>query len=491
MFSKKKKPKKLYPENNPNPNSSISPTSDFIMPSIVNWSGNSSKDMSPLFPPPPKTPSPTSKYPSIIPTTPDTVYPWIPSTIPSIPNTHSIDHPLPLPKTNKRTREENNDDQSSSKIPRIESNSPPIYPSEQPPQISLSDISSTVLEKDLEDIDDIINRPSPPSSPKPIDINNLEAYVNLANITTEDWLDIESFIQPTPPPSLADITFSAPPTLDDLIFLDNPPPPIPIDKSKSVYKTIFNTGEKADLSSTPLIIPPIDTIYPSIPNPSTPPPPVLSPEKLDTLNASAPSTEMCSASMLESLKPRYKSKKGEKAPKKPTTAKSYTEDKTSNLTSNQLFDLLVYLSNCARDRVFLNKNIFLNIPNIQPLLDKYNSTILPMIEYNPNKYQTISLSHMKTAYRQVGTFLKQTYISIYPAEKILGLIDSNPESLNCIWILEYEEELRHQLQKIKNKISIFRSKPATKPATVQKRVLEMSALISALRIEFKKIYNLE
>ncbi|MDK2802673.1 MAG: hypothetical protein KFW09_04775 [Oscillospiraceae bacterium] len=505
MFPKKKTSKQnhLPPPKTPSVTNTTLSEDDFIMPSVVNWTGHSL-----ISDPPPKTPSPTILSPTRFPTTPDTSYPQTPSPMPAIPKTPSIDYPPPFTKSNKRTREENTD-QSTSKIPRMGIMPPPVYFSATASKISLDDITSPVLDQTWEDIDDIINKPSPS---KPVDLNDLDSYANLAPIQDQDWADIESFIQPIPnpqnilentlakapppPPSLSDMMFSNPPTLDDVIFPDSEPPPIPSSSSTFIYKTVFTGRELVDLSLVPLIIPPSDNIYPSAsknpPSPPPPhPPPILSPEELAALNASAASTEMSSASLLESLKPRHKSKKGEKSSKKTTTTTNYPEDTTTNLTSSQLFNLLVYLSNCARDRLFLDKNIFLNIPNIGNLLDAYNKTILSMKDYNPTNYQTITTSHMKTSYRNIGTFLKQTYISIYPAKEILELIESNDESLNCIWILEHEEGLRDQLQKIKYKVSNFKSKSATRIKTVEKRVAEMVGLIAIVKIEFKKIYNLE
>ncbi len=497
--NKKSKQKNLTDISIPKVTSAPLNEEDFIMPSVVNWTGHSL-----ISDPPPKTPSPTTLSPKKFPITPDTPYPQTPSPMPPIPKTPSIEQSPQFPKSNKRTIEQT-EYSPSNKIPRMSTTTQPsAYPSTSAAtsKISLNDIAFPSVEQDWQDIEDIINKPS---TPKPIDLDNLESYANLAPIQDEDWEDIQSFMQTisnlqetpeniipkTPPPPPPDMMFSDPPTLDDIIFPASKPPPISSDSSTFVYKTVFSGKELVDLSLTPLIVPPSDDSHPSTSKPSTPPPPILSLEQLADLNASATATDMSSANLLESLKPRHKSKKGEKAPKKPTDATNcYPENEYPDITSDQLFDILVYLSNSARDIIPINKNLFANMPAIDPLLDKYNKTVLSMRDYHLINSPSTPTSHMKRAYRNIGTFLKQTYISIYPAEKILALIESNPESLNCIWILEHELGLRELLKAIKFKIATYKSKYAIRSKTVEKRVADMRKLISAVIIEFKKIYKL-
>ena len=509
MFSKKKKPKKLYPENNPNPNSPISTTGDFIMPSIVDWSGNSSKDMSPTFPPPPKTPSPTSKYPPIIPTTPDIDYPVPPSPIPSIPktpsidrpppftpipsipntpsidrpppftpipsipNTPSIDHPPPLPKTNKRMREENNDDPSSSKFPRIESSSPPIYPSYQPSQISIVDMSSTLgqinqpdstvnldIEQYWADIDDIIN-----TQVSPVSIQNQPNH----------QIHSDSVVFPSIQGASAEAS-----------SVENPEP-IPSTSSAIVYDTVFTLEELLSLSAIPLVIPPVDN-----PNEIIPPEPVeIDPVEhailAEEASQKATASVSTSSALLEILRPTSKRKK---YPAEPKAYPQANEDST--LTSDRLFEIMVYCSDCTKQEIYLDEEEFTDIPNIQHLLHIYNRTVISKhSQVNTQAQLRGYTGSIRRANTMIFEFLKQTYIKIYPAKKVLDLIMQSTDKLNCKCMLLHERPLKDLLFRLRSLQYSIKNLHTDSNDTFHKRHANRQLLFDEIAREYKKIYNLE
>ena len=412
------------------------------------------------------------------------------------------------PLSSKKTRKKDPINPISLKTPREKpSKSSPLT------TININDISETPpqtipsLEDDWKDIESIINRPI---STKTTYFNNLEQYENLSPVDEDDWRELANFINETDPPqddinfnnleqyeNLATIDQS---DLDEILYTDtiqiptpiiNTPPIKPLDnnipQNLPIYETVFTAEELVKLSS------------------------IVNGINLEDSNKfNLPSQNNCNISLSTEIPFSDSQFPIPPAPTSATppsdtdsnphdsTSPSATPDSDSkqsfNLTSEQLFKIMEHSANSSIKEVELNPSIFNPIkdPYLDNIIDKYNKTILSksLSPINSVARYTGFRSNIRKNNSKIFSFIKSTYLKIYPAQRILDLIEENPDELKCICFLEHEEKLTATLNTFKTKQNDFRSTPSLRPNRIAIRLKVIQNLVAEVRDIFKKIYKL-
>ncbi|MDK2802675.1 MAG: hypothetical protein KFW09_04785 [Oscillospiraceae bacterium] len=363
-------------------------------------------------------------------------------------------------------------------------------------------------ETDWSELANFINETDCPTDD--VDFNNLEQYENLAPIDETDWSELANFINETDCPTddvdfnnleqyenLASINQQ---DLDDILKtpitqiptpIINTPPIENVDNNTTqnlyIYQTVFTTEQLISLSS---IVNGIDledttkfTLSTEIPSSSTPPKPSSStPPKPSSSTPPKPSS---------STPPKPSSPQ----PSKPSSSTPHPKPKQSfKITSDQLFKIMKHSANSSIKELKLNPNIFKPIedPYLDDIIDKYNKTVLAKSLSSPDEIRkrTGFSSNIRKNNSKIFSFIKSNYLEIYPAQRILGLIEKNPNELECICFLDHEEELIDTLHTLKTKQNDFRSTPSLRPNRIAIRLKVMQDLIKKIKQIFKNTYKL-
>ncbi len=367
---------------------------------------------------------------------------------------------------------------------------------------------SPVDEDDWRELANFINETDPPQDD--INFNNLEQYENLSPVDEDDWRELANFINETDPPqddinfnnleqyeNLATIDQS---DLDEILYTDtiqiptpiiNTPPIKPLDnnipQNLPIYETVFTAEELVKLSS------------------------IVNGINLEDSNKfNLPSQNNCNISLSTEIPFSDSQFPIPPAPTSATppsdtdsnphdsTSPSATPDSDSkqsfNLTSEQLFKIMEHSANSSIKEVELNPSIFNPIkdPYLDNIIDKYNKTILSksLSPINSVARYTGFRSNIRKNNSKIFSFIKSTYLKIYPAQRILDLIEENPDELKCICFLEHEEKLTATLNTFKTKQNDFRSTPSLRPNRIAIRLKVIQNLVAEVRDIFKKIYKL-
>ena len=351
-------------------------------------------------------------------------------------------------------------------------------------------------DQDWTNLEDIINRPSsPPSSPTiPLDVltpilKDLDPTGRLSSRSpktpiksyNQDWTDLEDIMnRPSSPPSSPTIPLDVlTPILKDLDPLNNQSPPnlSPINNqlhlSLNEYNSVFTP-------SPPHLSPPYPSyhpypLYPLYP-PSTP---------------STPSTPY----------PPYPPSTPSPLP----DSESEDQDEDISMTSDDIFQIMMYLSDCKRDIIPIDRN--------HPLLNKiltevlenqilaFNVTINNIISAKSNrdglldentrkKQHAGNVNSLRLNLNRIYNNIKHKHDKIYPAAQILELI--NPEDPNIIFmnILEHEVDLKQELLKLKNQLESHKRRLIITPTYQNIRRHKLRPLIQILRAKFIGLYKL-
>ena len=368
-----------------------------------------------------------------------------------------------------------------------------------PPSSQSSKTPLKNYEQDWRDIEDIINRPSsPPSSPTiPLDVltpilKDLDPTGRLSSRSpktpiksyNQDWTDLEDIMnRPSSPPSSPTIPLDVlTPILKDLDPLNNQSPPnlSPINNqlhlSLNEYNSVF-TPSPPHLSPPypsyhpyPLypLYPPSTPSTPSTPSPPSPPSPPYPPSPL-------PDSE------------------------------SEDQDEDISMTSDDIFQIMMYLSDCKRDITPIDRNHILLNKILTEVLENqilaFNVTINniisaksnrdgPLDENTRKKQHAGNVNSLRLNLNRMYNNIKHKHNKIYPAAQILELI--NPEDPNIIFmnILEHEVDLKQELLKLKNQLESHKRRLIITPTYQNIRRHKLRPLIQILRAKFIGLYKL-
>ena len=394
-----------------------------------------------------------------------------------------------------------------SKTPQKNKGLPLQSPSKYPPLTTINpvDISdshtqtTTSLEDDWIDIEDIINRPI---SPKPI--NNSEQYGNLSPIDEDDWTDLSNFINETTL-SPDNIDFNNLEQYENLAHIDqqdldeilktpsiqiptpilNTPPIKHIDNIKHqnlpIYSTVFTAEQLIRLSSI------VDGVNLDDTNKFN-----LYTEQTTQDNPSTSTQDLSSFH----------------APSNSESDKQ-DQDEDGSITSDEIFTFIMHLVDCKVSITKIDKNtdiIKKTDEKIRRLLyhqiNLYNLTIdninIPPPE-NPSQ-QIVNrlrrtyggyISALRLAIIIMCDNLQTTYPKIYPTRQILSTIQSNYSQLRCLAILENEKELKVELTKYKDQIEVQTRNTVRTDACKRARVNRLRQIILNIENKYKLIHTLE
>ena len=430
-----------------------------------------------------------------------------------------------------------------SKTPQKNKGLPLQSPSKYPPLTTINpvDISdshtqtTTSLEDDWIDIENIINRPISPKpinnseqygnlspideddwtdlsnfinettlSPDNIDFNNLEQYENLAPIDEDDWTDLSNFINETTL-SPDNIDFNNLEQYENLAPIDqqdldeilktpsiqiptpilNTPPIKHIDnithQNLPIYSTVFTAEQLIRLSSI------VDGVNLDDTNKFN-----LYTEQTTQDNPSTSTQDLSSFH----------------APSNSESDKQ-DQDEDGSITSDEIFTFIMHLVDCKVSITKIDKNtdiIKKTDEKIRRLLyhqiNLYNLTIdninIPPPE-NPSQ-QIVNrlrrtyggyISALRLAIIIMCDNLQTTYPKIYPTRQILSTIQSNYSQLRCLAILENEKELKIELTKYKDQIEVQTRNTVRTDACKRARVNRLRQIILNIENKYKLIHTLE
>ncbi|MDK2802677.1 MAG: hypothetical protein KFW09_04795 [Oscillospiraceae bacterium] len=175
-----------------------------------------------------------------------------------------------------------------------------------------------------------------------------------------------------------------------------------------------------------------------------------------------------------------------------------TNDKEENLTSDDIFNLMCYLSYCKNNEIMIDISKFqeINIPTnpYMHLVNMFNISVNNMsldCSINNHRIYAGHVNSLKGSTNLMCTTLQENYPNLYPAKQILDLIRSSPHSLTCLPILDNQKPLKDELVKVKWRVNSQNRHPAQNRVTVERRREEMRKLVSAIADKFKEIYDLE
>ncbi|MDK2802674.1 MAG: hypothetical protein KFW09_04780 [Oscillospiraceae bacterium] len=175
-----------------------------------------------------------------------------------------------------------------------------------------------------------------------------------------------------------------------------------------------------------------------------------------------------------------------------------TDDEERTLTSDDIFNLMCYISDCKNNETKIDISIFkhINIPTLPRLhsINTFNGSIDKINLQNSKtniKVYAGNVNSLSTSVKLICIHIQEHHPNIYPAKQILELIRSSPYDLKCISILHHEEKLKPELTKIKWKINSYNRYTNITTSIRSKRSDEMKNLVSAVENKFKDIYNLE
>lgn len=394
-----------------------------------------------------------------------------------------------------------------SKTPQKNKGLPLQSPSKYPPLTTINpvDISdshtqtTTSLEDDWIDIENIINRPI---SPKPI--NNSEQYGNLSPIDEDDWTDLSDFINETTL-SPDNIDFNNLEQYENLAPIDqqdldeilktpsiqiptpilNTPPIKHIDnithQNLPIYSTVFTAEQLIRLSSI------VDGVNLDDTNKFN-----LYTEQTTQDNPSTSTQDLSSFH----------------APSNSESDKQ-DQDEDGSITSDEIFTFIMHLVDCKVSITKIDKNtdiIKKTDEKIRRLLyhqiNLYNLTIdninIPPPE-NPSQ-QIVNrlrrtyggyISALRLAIIIMCDNLQTTYPKIYPTRQILSTIQSNYSQLRCLAILENEKELKIELTKYKDQIEVQTRNTVRTDACKRARVNRLRQIILNIENKYKLIHTLE
>ena len=394
-----------------------------------------------------------------------------------------------------------------SKTPQKNKGLPLQSPSKYPPLTTINpvDISdshtqtTTSLEDDWIDIENIINRPI---SPKPI--NNSEQYGNLSPIDEDDWTDLSNFINETTL-SPDNIDFNNLEQYENLAPIDqqdldeilktpsiqiptpilNTPPIKHIDnithQNLPIYSTVFTAEQLIRLSSI------VDGVNLDDTNKFN-----LYTEQTTQDNPSTSTQDLSSFH----------------APSNSESDKQ-DQDEDGSITSDEIFTFIMHLVDCKVSITKIDKNtdiIKKTDEKIRRLLyhqiNLYNLTIdninIPPPE-NPSQ-QIVNrlrrtyggyISALRLAIIIMCDNLQTTYPKIYPTRQILSTIQSNYSQLRCLAILENEKELKIELTKYKDQIEVQTRNTVRTDACKRARVNRLRQIILNIENKYKLIHTLE
>ena len=282
-----------------------------------------------------------------------------------------------------------------------------------------------------------------PTPESPIDFNNLEKYVNLASPLTINWEDTETFISDTP---------QKPSSSDDLLFkVPYPVAPnmIPV-VAKITYESVFDCNK--DGSQLTYFIP------------------VNREEAVGYIDQEKTLPVDGEVQLEESLL-------------------SFDD----NITSDKLFNMMCYISDCENKRNLLNINVFKGICNHEGLIHTFNFSMKDIINNGGLEGQIIVTQRATLTRSIVCIFnhLKSLYLDIYPARQILEQIKASPTDLVCGAMLYHEDKSVVKIVRtIKKYLKGMGNKPPVTRWDELKREENIRKRISVLAESYKKLYNL-
>ena len=287
-------------------------------------------------------------------------------------------------------------------------------------------------------------RPSSPtpgtSSDFPLDMSRLEEYASSSLISDEDWSHVEDFLNES----------------SKSITMPNPEAP----QTSTLPDTFTSVFSLEDLISSTILNPQTDSqiITPMVP--------------------STPQT----SSMYN--------------PIQILDDDDDDDDNDNLLTSDDIFKIMKYICDATNNKDYLTSSPFSPIakhmPYLQNSIDHFNGHIYNMsMAPHTRKETSIYLMDMKNICIRICTTIKEKYLNIYPAKQILALIQSNPNTLTCLPILEHEEGIKNHTHRYKEVMAHHARYSLSKEKTVKLRLDIIRNLVYIIEEGFKKIYNLE
>ncbi|MDK2802676.1 MAG: hypothetical protein KFW09_04790 [Oscillospiraceae bacterium] len=405
----------------------------------------------------------------------------------------------------------------------------------------LSQTDPYLAEQNWNDVDDIINQPSPKEN---IDLTMLDKYLNQSPIPSQEGEDIFNFINPDDnPPSPSEFNILSKYTnledgedgedgedwrdLEKFINSDDNP------SSPSEFNIITqhtNLEDDEDGEDNENFINPDD----NPPSPTTFPTPIYCPPNdLPVKNISVSAKDItevdpdipvyntiftkeqiiilaappCVIDLANPIQFMLENKNDTNHPTNPyppietailPPSRSNDDNHTSTSpTSDDLFEVLKHISDCNNNKTKFKNTILSILTNdgldIKNQISNFNTAIR---EYNKNiiiNNNVAASGHtnsLKFSTVKICKLAKDKYPTIYPTKQILELIESSPTELKCLSILENELPLKNMLDDIKKLMHYNSRKPSPRPYITYRRVEDMKDKISVIQAKYKEINNL-